>query len=326
MCATLFSERKFTECGDNMKLNRLLEITTILLNRSGVTARELAERFGVSTRTIYRDIDDLSSAGVPVYATKGNGGGISLLEGYTLEKSLLSQEEIDRLITSVKTMSATKYPGIEALFEKLGASFKSESKIIHVDFGGWGDRPEDAGKFELIESALIDGLAICFEYVDASGNMTERVVEPIQLVFQTHDWYLNAFCLLRNDERMFKLTRMKGVSTTNQPVRRTILNTDEACFDEARDLEMADFSGEVVELHLRIDRRYFGSFCENFSRIQHTEADNGTVEARISAYENHWLYSYLFSFGSGVEILEPTRIRGIIIDRAKEVLECYGLI
>ena len=309
-----------------MKLNRLLEITIILLNRSGVTARELAERFGVSTRTIYRDIDDLSSAGVPVYATKGSGGGISLLEGYTLERTLLSQEEIDRLITSVKTMSATKYPGIEVLFEKLGASFKSESKIIHVDFGGWGDRPEDAGKFELIEHALIEGLAIRFEYVDASGNMTERVVEPIQLVFQTHDWYLNAFCLLRNDERMFKLTRMKGVSNSNQPVGRVVLQADEGRFGEVCDLEMADLSGVPVELYLKIDRRCLGSFCENFSEIQYAETDDETVEVRISAHENQWLYSYLFSFGNSVEILEPTRIRNVIIDRAKEVLECYGLI
>jgi len=108
-----------------LKINRLLEIVTILLNRETVTAKELADRFGVSSRTIYRDIDALSSAGVPVYTNKGNSGGISLLEDYTLNKAMLSKSESESLLLALKTMGATSYPEADAIIDKLGAIFKN---------------------------------------------------------------------------------------------------------------------------------------------------------------------------------------------------------
>ena len=103
-----------------MKINRLLEITLVLLNKGNTTARELADRFEVSTRTIYRDIDELSAAGVPVFTNKGSGGGISLMENYVLNRSFMTEHERDSLLLALKTLQATRYPQIEAILEKIG--------------------------------------------------------------------------------------------------------------------------------------------------------------------------------------------------------------
>jgi len=125
-----------------MQINRLLEIVTILLNRKTVTAKELANRFGVSTRTIYRDIDALSCAGVPVYTNRGNSGGIALLEDYTLNKALLSKSESEGLLLAIKAMGATSYPEAGAILDKIGSIFKGNKAHdwIEVDFEGWSRR------------------------------------------------------------------------------------------------------------------------------------------------------------------------------------------
>ncbi len=132
-----------------MKINRLLEITLILLNKSTVTARELADRFNVSTRTVYRDIDVLSTAGVPVFTNKGSGGGISLLDNYAINKALLTDHERDGLLLALKTLQATKYPEIDVILEKIGAVFKKATSIdwVQIEFSPWGSGPNEENKF-----------------------------------------------------------------------------------------------------------------------------------------------------------------------------------
>jgi predicted DNA-binding transcriptional regulator YafY len=119
-----------------MRIDRLLGITLMLLNKGNVTAREMADRFGVSTRTIYRDIDDLSAAGVPVFTSKGNNGGISLLEDFTLNRSILTENEQDSLLLALKTLQATRYPEIDTTLEKIGAIFKNAEAAdwVHIEF------------------------------------------------------------------------------------------------------------------------------------------------------------------------------------------------
>lgn len=137
-------------------MNRLFEITIILLNKGSVTAKELADRFGVSTRTIYRDIDVLSSTGVPVYTNKGNGGGIHLLESYAIERTLISEQESENLLLAIKTPQATQYPELDMILEKMGAIFKHapDHDWVEVDFSPWGSAPNDKNKFNDIKRAI----------------------------------------------------------------------------------------------------------------------------------------------------------------------------
>ncbi|MBN1693298.1 MAG: HTH domain-containing protein, partial [Dehalococcoidales bacterium] len=128
-----------------MKITRLLEITLILLNKKSVTAGQLAERFGVSTRTIYRDIDELSSAGVPVFTNKGSGGGISLLDNYAINKAMLTEHERDSLLLALKTLQSTRYPEIDAILEKIGAVFRKAAAAdwVQIEFSPWGSGPNE---------------------------------------------------------------------------------------------------------------------------------------------------------------------------------------
>ena len=125
-----------------MRINRMLEILLLLLNRKMLTARDLAARFEVSTRTIYRDIEALSAAGVPIETNRGNGGGISLKKDYTLKKTVFSKSESESLLSAIKTIGATSYPETEAILNKLGSIFKSNTSRdwIQVDFEGWQAR------------------------------------------------------------------------------------------------------------------------------------------------------------------------------------------
>jgi len=123
-----------------MKINRLTEIIIILLNKKIVTAKELADKFEVSTRTIYRDIEELSLSGIPVYMSKGKNGGISLLEEYSINKTILSDKDKQSLIVALKTLEATKYPEIDSVTNKISFMLNREelSNWIDIDFSKWG--------------------------------------------------------------------------------------------------------------------------------------------------------------------------------------------
>ena len=168
-----------------MKSNPLFEITTILLNKGTITARELADRFGVSTRTIYRDIDVLSSVGVPVYMNKGNGGGIHLLENYTLNRTLISERESENLLLAFNTLRATQYPELDIALEKMGAIFKNAANHdwVEVDFSPWGSLPNEKNKFNDIKRAMLGRNVIRFDYVNGEGHRSIRLAEPEKPIF-----------------------------------------------------------------------------------------------------------------------------------------------
>ena len=298
-----------------MKINRLLEIVTILLNRETVTAKELADRFGVSPRTIYRDIDVLSSAGVPVYTNKGNGGGISLLEDYTLNKAWLSKSESEDLLVALKTMGATSYPEINALMDKLGAIFKNNQAHdwIAVDFEGWGSDVNEANKFGKIKDAIIHSQVIRFDYVNANGSQSNRSAEPVKLIFNAYTWYLIAYCYLRNAHRMFRLSRIKNVRTTDQHfVRR-----------EIQEYEYQITHAPLVDLRLRCDEKILNRLYDAFDGEYISKNDDCSYELAVSLPEEEWVYGYILSLGSSAEVVKPDHIREIIKTRAKEILEKY---
>src|SRR3972149_575387 len=176
-----------------MKINRLLETILILLNKGSTTARELADRFQVSTRTIYRDIDVLSSAGVPVFMNKGSGGGISLLDTYALNRTLLTEHERESLLLALKTLQATKYPEIEAVLEKIGAIFKnsSASNWVHIESSSWDSGPNAEHKLLATKRAILECKVTTFDYIDANGIKSCRQIEPMQLLFTHQVWFLN---------------------------------------------------------------------------------------------------------------------------------------
>ena len=299
-----------------MKINRLIEIITILLSRQTVTARELAERFGVSTRTIYRDVDALSFAGVPIYTDKGKGGGISLLEDYTLNKTLLSKSESEGLILALKAMGATDYPEADALLEKIGSIFKNNMAHdwIEVDFESWSSKVNEDNKFSKIRDAIINGLVINFDYFNGSGIKTNRNADPIKLMFNAYTWYLIAYCHNRNEHRMFRLSRIKNVRLTDEHFTKRTITEHEKQIVHA----------PIVELKLRCKEKVLNRLYDTFDEQFIRQNGDGSFDLTVQIPEEEWLYGYVLSFGTDAEVLEPKRIRDEIRSRAREVFEKYA--
>ena len=168
----------------------------ILMKKDSVTAEELAAHFEVSTRTVYRDIDSLSMAGIPVYASRGKGGGIRLMERFVLDKRLLTREEQSRILAAMASLRVTGAFQDEQILEKLETFFHTESQDwVSIDFSDWSGRRNDL--FVQIKKAILGRHVMTFDYYGRHGEMRSRTVEPVQLLFKEYTWYVKAFCRTR---------------------------------------------------------------------------------------------------------------------------------
>jgi predicted DNA-binding transcriptional regulator YafY len=301
-----------------MKINRLLEITLILLNKKLVTAQELADRFDVSTRTIYRDIDELSSAGIPVFTNKGSGGGISLLEDFAISKAMLSEHERDSVLLALKTLQATKYPEIDVILEKIGAVFKKAAAAdwVHIEFSPWGSGPNEENKFLNIKKAILQTKVVAFDYINADGILSRRQVEPMQLDFKGQAWYMWGYCKTRRDFRTFRISRIRKLSVTDQSFKR---RTPESIKDE----EPSTAPKNLVTLKLRFQPENLYRVYDDYDEQRITRNKDGTYDVTMTVPEDDWVYGYIMSFGHYVEVLEPPHIRDIVRQKMEKTLKFY---
>jgi predicted DNA-binding transcriptional regulator YafY len=303
-----------------MKMDRLFGITTILINKGSVTAQELADRFGVSTRTIYRDIDILSSTSVPVYTNKGHGGGIHLLENYTLSKALISDRESENLLLAINTLQATQYPELDSILEKMGALFKKlpDYDLVEVDFSLWGSSPNEQDKFNDIKRAMLQRNVILFDYVNGEGHKSARLAEPEKLIFKNNAWYLMAFCRQRQERRTFRISRLKNLKVTTETFERKALPGPET-------EERSAAQQPLIVLSLRCQAQMINRLYDYFDESYLTPNGDGSFSLEVSLPEGEWLYNYILSFGSLVEVIAPVHIRNIIMQRIQEMLKIYKL-
>lgn len=310
-----------------MKIDRLLETTLLLLNKGSVTAGELARRFGVSTRTIYRDLDILSAAGVPVYANRGAGGGIALLDNYLLPKTIVSKEEGESILFSLQSLKATQYPETDRILEKLGALFRNASTDwIQLDFSPWGSNPNEQNKLSHIKTALLNRRVLKFEYVNTQNIRGERTIEPLRLIFKARDWYLWGFDKDKQDFRLFRLSRIKALSLENEtflPRKEPVASPppsspqgDSAPPANARAPVMVDL---VLKFQAQALHRLYDDYSDHF--IQRNA--DGTFTLKIQFPEDEWVYGYIMSFGPMVTVIEPPHVRELIKKRAQQVLDLY---
>ncbi len=284
-----------------MQESRLFRIVYYLLDKGKSTAPELAEKFEVSVRTIYRDIDIISSMGIPVYAMQGKGGGIALLDNFVLDKSLLSAREKEQILMALQGIIATEPNNSDELLTKLGSLFQTKNtNWIEVDFSNWVKRNPSQDIFQLMKSAIFSRNVISFQYFSSNRESTERRVEPLKLVFKSKDWYLYGFCLMRNDYRFFKLTRIREMEIQAEVYSREIPST--CSIGKQMDIQNA------IAVTLKFDQdmafRVYDEFAEGV-----TEDKQGNLYVRTNLPDSDTLYSYLFSFADSVEIVEPENIR-----------------
>ena len=301
-----------------MKIDRLIGILSVLLQEEKTTAPELAERFEVSRRTINRDIEDLCKAGIPIRTTQGIGGGISIMDGYRMDRTILTSKDMQIILAGLRSLdsvSGSSYYG--RLMEKIQAG-SSEFIIgrdsILIDLSSWY-RETLAPKIETIQDAIGDRRSIRFLYYAPSGE-SRRTVEPYYLVFRWSSWYLWAWCTDRKDYRLFKLNRMDQVTETDREF---------IC----REAPMPDLSTEKIfpggiKVKALFTQDMKWRLVEEFGPQCFTETGDGKLLFTADYTDMENLVTWFMTFGAKAEVLEPAEARDIIRRNAEETLRIYG--
>ena len=299
-----------------MQTTRLFEIIYILLNKKKVSAGDLAEQFGVSRRTIYRDIDTLSLAGIPVYTEKGKGGGISLLPDFVLNKSILSEQEQNEILSALQGLSNIRTGDTNQVLEKLSAIFnKPTTSWMEVDFAAWEHENDFFNEFK---HAILECRIVQFDYYNSYGDKTSRHVEPMQLWFKSKSWYLRGFCLTKQGVRLYKLSRIKNLVVTDEHFDQRDL--PEQSSDPAQDIFKDQ---EKVTLKLRIAPEMAYRVYDDFYESMAEKQADGSFLVTVTWPEDSWVYGFILSFGRYIEVLEPEHIRGIIKEEAEQISKIY---
>ncbi len=298
-----------------MEQSRLFKIVYHLLEKGKSTAPELAEKFEVSIRTIYRDLDAISAAGIPIYTTQGKGGGIFIMQDFVLNKSILSEQEKEQILMALQGISITEHNQTDELLMKLGGLFQSKvTNWIEVDFSEWYKNTPNYDVFNLIKNAIFNQYIITFSYFAREGNYSNRTVEPIKLIFKNKDWYLYGFCLLRNDFRFFKLTRIKELKILSDTFKHEVKNIPEI----ETVIKHNNFIPAKLKFSPKAAFRVYDEFTGKISK------DNqGNLYVNIDLPDNETLFSYILSFGDNVEILEPDYLRESMKEKLTLMLEKY---
>ena len=301
-----------------MKIDRLIGILSVLLQKDKVTAPELAERFEVSRRTINRDIEDLCKAGIPIRTSQGTGGGISIMDGYRMDRTILTSKDMQMILAGLRSLdsvSGSSYYG--QLMEKIQAgssSFISGRDSILIDLSSWY-RESLTPKIETIQDAIGDRHLVRFHYFSPSGD-SERTVEPYYLVFRWSSWYLWGWCRDRADFRLFKLNRMDSVQKTEEKF-------------ECREAPMPDLSNEKifpgkirVKALFEADQKW--RLVEDFGPECFAESDDGRLLFTADYTDLESLVTWLMTFGDKAEVLEPHEAREAVSQMAKKMVILYG--
>lgn len=301
-----------------MKVNRLVEIIIILLKKEKITARQLSERFNVSMRTIYRDIEDLSSAGIPVYMNKGKGGGIQLLEEYTLDKNIFNDEEKANILIALKTLNSTKDFKMDSTLEKIQGVFNKGNFIdwIDVDLSPWGSSGKLDERFNIIKESILNENILEFQYVNSQNQLTYRKVEPFKIMFKSQSFYLTAYCLEKNSPRIFRISRMRDVKKNEDKFERKELKNLFSTEENHEEFNM-------ITLKLRFHSRMLFRLMDYYEKEEIKREDSGEYLVTVEFPYGQWIYSHILSYGKDVEVIEPAFIKNNIKDILKETLEKY---
>lgn len=300
-----------------MQINRMFEIVYLLLNHDDLTASKLAARFEVSTRTIYRDIDALCQAGIPIYTAKGRSGGIRLMEGFVLNKSLLSSDEQAHILSGLQALSATHAFDADKAASKLGVMFnKDQDQWISIDFSDWNTYGQES--FATVQKAILQKKRLRFDYYSSFGEHTQRLIEPLQLWFKSKTWYVRAFCVQKQALRIFRLSRMRELMLLDETFVRSIGD-----FPPEPDPLPAMPETSAIDLTLHVDASQAFRVMDEFDPKQVSSLCDGCFLVKLSATLDAWLFGYLLSFGPCARILHPQTARQAMKDHLDRLSQMY---
>jgi predicted DNA-binding transcriptional regulator YafY len=311
-----------------VKLERLLSIIILLLNRRIVQAKELAERFEVSIRTIYRDVEAINAAGIPIVTYQGTKGGIGLSEGYRWDRNVMTNDELAAIVTALRSIS-TSYGNEQhlRLMEKIHSvvppdyfeEFQQKASGVLIDYSPWEGNERLQPKLQLLMEAVDSCLIVELTYSDANGEVSHRGVEPHMLILKGRHWYLQAYCLEKEQFRLFKLNRMKELEIVlGRTFSRRKLPAQE--IDTGRSPSEPSPVAEIV-LRFRAEARHLAE--EWFGVEELLAMGDGSWQVKKAYPEDEWLYRFILGLGHHAEVLEPTHLREIIASRAEHIAKIY---
>lgn len=300
-----------------MKIDRLIGILSILLQQEKVTAPYLAEKFEVSRRTINRDIEALCMAGIPLVTTQGQNGGISIMDGYKIDRTLLTSSELQAILAGLRSLdSVSGTARYTQLMEKLSAgasNLLAGGQHILIDLSSWY-KSSLSSKIELIHGAIDHAHLIAFTYFSPHGD-SRRTVEPYDLIFQWSSWYVWGWCRTRQDFRLFKLNRMTDLQS-GEPF-------------EKRAAPLPDLSQEKLFPHCYQVTALFAPACkwrlvEEYGIDSFSEQPDGTLLFSFGFTDRESILSWILSFGSSAVLLEPAELRKELLQFGAELQQIYG--
>jgi predicted DNA-binding transcriptional regulator YafY len=311
-----------------LKIDRLLAITMLLLNRRRISAKELSERFEVSMRTIYRDVEAINQAGIPVVSYAGLSGGYEIMDQYRLDRQFLSLEELQSIITGLKGIRASvPDQEISNLLDKVGALVaKSEQpdaarlgNQLILDMNPWSNGHQNTEQLTALRTAIKETRLVTFSYLSSQSEPSVRTVEPMGIVVKGFGWYLYGYCLLREDFRVFRLSRMNGIDVLSQTFER-----------KQETLEKLDYRrgqrdpSTLITLVLHAQPNVRAQIEDYFRPEDVTIQPDGTLMIRATQPDEPWLHGMLLGYGPNLRILEPAHIAAIIREKAEKIVALYS--
>lgn len=303
-----------------MKIDRIIGILTILLQMDKVTAPYLAEKFEVSRRTINRDIEDMCKAGIPIVTLQGRNGGISIMDGYRIDKTLLTNNDMSSILSALKGLDSISLTNkYKLLIEKLSVSKNNNSDVlpsnehIIIDLSSW-QKSLLLPKVELIQSAINRSETILFRYFSSKGE-TIRELEPLSLIFKWSSWYVWGYCLTRNDYRLFKLNRITELKEGKPVAKKHIQAPPDFSSDN---IFPTEFTIEAV-----FDSSVKWRLIDEYGTNSFTELENGRLHFVNKCSDKYSLFSWLLTFGDSVELLEPKYLRSEFIEYLQKISRIY---
>lgn len=300
-----------------MQNGRLFHLIHLLLGGERWTVMRLAQTLEVSERTVRRDIDALSAAGIPIYTTQGRAGGVHLMPEFVLDRALLSGQQQDEILCGLQTLHAAGVPEGKALLEELSGLFgrSTRSGWIDTDFSAWGEREENRSLFALVQNAILEHHVVWIRYHAAKSGFSERKIEPVRLCFRGMAWYMQAFCRERQAFRTFKLSRIAMIQRCEEQ-----FTPYEVLPPLPDSMESAP---SMVHAVIRFSAAAAYRVLDEFPREQITKEADGGFLVHTDWPEGSWCGQYLLSYGSLAEVLEPQELRKWLAEEVQKLIEQY---
>ncbi|SCY43362.1 helix-turn-helix transcriptional regulator [Alkaliphilus peptidifermentans] len=304
-----------------MRVDRLLSIILIIAKKRLVTGKDLAEHFEVSLRTIYRDIDKICEAGIPIASYGGKGGGYYIMENYSLDNLFFDKEEVQALMTVMNSINILfgrnqQFNDIVMKFEHLNKEDLKHDKLS-INLSHFSMEEELKEYLSLMNKAIEKNRLLIFDYVNRKMEYLERTVEPIRITYSHGEWYLTGFCRIRNNLRNFKLVRIRNIKLGEGFNKKEIDN-------ETIDRILTEgYENRSIKVVMKFTNKIGLQLSEYFPKKSITQdEENNYVVEELYPYEEG-LLKYILSFGKECEVIEPDYLRGELKNYLLDILKKY---